>query len=208
MKIEVQTLGLIKANCYLVSTEHAFVIIDPGFVSEAVEAYADQNRGKTGAVLLTHAHFDHIGGAVSLREKFGLPIYISETDAPVLLDPKSTLSDRFHAHVLPFEADYRLHDGEEFSVGDIAVRILFTPGHTPGSAVFWINGSLFSGDTLFYRAVGRTDHVGGNDLRIAESVRGLYSLAEETTVYPGHGQPTTIGEEKKYNPVVRGEEAD
>lgn len=202
MEIRAIHLGLIKTNCYLISTDKAAVVIDPGFKTEITADFLKANEGKARMILITHAHFDHIGGAEALRNETGAEIGIGELDAPALTDTELNLSDKFHAHIAPFSADRTFCDGEKFSVGDIDFEVILTPGHTVGGVSYLSGESLFSGDTLFAGAVGRTDMPGGSLKALKKSLKRLIALPNETKVYPGHGDFTTVGYEKENNMFV------
>lgn len=202
MEIRVLHLGHIKTNCWLVSTENAAVVIDPGFKSEAAAKFLNAAEGKARMILITHAHFDHIGGAEYLRREAGVEIGIGEADAPVLADPELNLSNKFHAHVRPFAADLLFKDGECFNVGDIPFKVILTPGHTAGSVAYLSKDRLFSGDTLFAGAVGRVDLPGGNAKALKRSLKRLTSLPPETQVFPGHGDCTVIAAERDAERLV------
>lgn len=202
MEIRAIHLGLIKTNCYLISTDKAAVVIDPGFKTEITADFLKANEGKARMILITHAHFDHIGGAEALRDETGVEIGIGELDAPALKDTEFNLSDKFHAHIAPFSADRTFCDGEKFSVGDIDFEVILTPGHTVGGVSYLSGESLFSGDTLFAGAVDRTDMPGGSLKALKKSLKRLIALPNETKVYPGHGDFTTVGYEKENNMFV------
>lgn len=204
MEIRALRLGYIGVNCYLVSTEKAAVVIDPGFKNEKVTEFLQKNSNKEKIILLTHAHFDHIGGADDLRSLTNTKIAIGEFDAEGLKDTNKNLSDRFHAKLKPFSADILLKNDDEFYVGDIHFKVIHTPGHTSGGVCFLTDDILFSGDTLFFESVGRTDFFDGDAKALEKSVKELYKLNDNTRVLPGHGPETTILHEKKNNPFVRG----
>lgn len=203
MEIKTIPLGMIQANCYCVSGEEGAVVIDPGYSSEEVAKFLKQNREKECLILLTHGHFDHVAGAPHLREETNVPIAIGKNDAVMLRNNEYNLSTRFGAEYTPFDADRLLSDGEEFQLGDLSVRVIETPGHTMGGVCYLMGGVLFSGDTLFCESIGRTDHPYADTATLLQSVRKLYSLPDETLVYPGHGTTTTIEHEKNWNPFVR-----
>ena len=202
MEIRVIHLGLIKTNCFLLSGEKAAVVIDPGFKSELTADFLNQNSDKERLILITHAHFDHIGGAEQLRRDTGVKIAVGEYDNPDLADPEINLSNKFHAGVEPFGADILLKDGESLTVGDITFKVILSPGNTKGEVCFLTGDCLFSGDTLFKGAIGRTDFPGGDLKTLKRSVKRLISLPDETKVYPGHGDFTTIAFEKENNMFV------
>lgn len=199
MEIRVIHLGLIKTNCYLISSDKAAVVIDPGFKSELTARFLNENADKERLILITHAHFDHIGGADELRQLTGVKIGIGAKDADDLSDPNINLSDKFHAGVEPFCADILFNDGDEFTVGDIPFKVILTPGHTVGEVCYLSGDNLFSGDTLFKGSVGRTDFPGGDTKTLLRSVKKLLTLSGTAKVYPGHGDFTTIAEEKNNN---------
>lgn len=199
MRIKTLHLGLIKTNCYLISTEMAAVVIDPGFDRPETLEFLKDNSDKERLILLTHAHFDHIGGAETLREKTGVKIGIGELDADGLADTDINLSDIFHANIVPFKPDLVFKNGDIIKVGDIEFKVIGTPGHTEGGICYLTGDCLFSGDTLFENSVGRTDFPGGDIKALKRSVKRLMTLPADTKVYPGHGYFTTIAREKEYN---------
>ncbi len=202
MEIRVAHLGLIKTNCYLLKTDKAAVVIDPGFDRDVVTEFLKENEDKERLILLTHAHFDHIGGADALRKETGTKIGIGKLDAPALTDTILNLSDMFHAHIEPFSADYTYSDGDLITVGDITFKVIFTPGHTVGGVSYLSGDCLFSGDTLFENSIGRTDFKGGDIKAMKKSLKKLISLGGSIKVYPGHGDSTTIAREKEFNMFV------
>lgn len=204
MNITKLEIGLLKSNCYLISSEKAAICIDPGYYDERIRLFFEENSDKQRMILLTHTHFDHVGAAERLRSETGVKIAIGRIEEPSLHDPAVTLSDRFHAHIAPFGADKTIDDGEKFSVGDLKISAILTPGHTIGGMCYLINGNLFSGDTLFAGTIGNTTHPGGDGDRLLRSVEQLaYMLPDETPVYPGHGKSTDMGTEKRTNPFLR-----
>jgi len=203
MEIKVVQLGYIGTNCYLISSDDAAVVIDPGFISEKVAEFLNENSQKNRAILLTHAHFDHISGVPSLKEKINVSVYAGADEKANLLDPEINLTARFHAKTNGFEADGYLTHGEILKIGSLEFKVLHTPGHTTGGVSYLLDNNLFSGDTLFYESVGRTDFPGGDFGVLESSIMELYNLPESVVVFPGHGESTTIGHEKKYNPFVR-----
>ncbi len=205
MEINVIPLGDIQANCYLISTDKAAVVIDPGFNSSAVTNFLKTASDKERLILLTHSHFDHIGGAASLRNDTDTKIAIGKLDNYALSNTQFNLADLFHAKLTPFSADILLDNGDEISVGDITFKVIYTPGHTVGGVCYLTENILFSGDTLFCGSIGRTDFYGGNYEVLENSIKNLYyTLPEDTVVLSGHGEKTTIKQEKFENPYIRG----
>lgn len=204
MEIKVLPLGLIGANCYMIKGKMGAVLIDTGAHNPALEEFLKENQDKERLILLTHPHFDHIGGALELREKTGVKIAIGKNDAEGLLDQNINLSKPFHINLEPFSADITFCDGEEFSVGDLKFKVIETPGHTKGSMCYLIEDCLFSGDTLFEGSVGRTDFPGGDIETLNKSLRKLMGFEDSIKVFSGHGDATTIGRERNSNPFLKG----
>ena len=193
MNIQKLVLGDYQTNCYLVSDENGdAAVIDPGYTPEVVLA-ATQRLGLTvRAVLLTHGHFDHVGGVKGVMEAAHCPVYGSEVDLtlPEPLRHGLTLTD-FYA------------EGDEIAVGTLRFAVLETPGHTPGSVCLRCGAALFSGDTLFAGSCGRTDLAGGSGAAMRRSLSRLAAIDADLTVYPGHGPASTLAEEKRTNPYLR-----
>lgn len=202
MEIKTIPLGEIKTNCYLVSSQKAAIVIDPGFASEETESFLKANSDKEILILLTHAHFDHIGDALRLKEVASTKIAIGELDNPALSDASVNLSYMFGSQIKPFSADLLFKDGDEHRIGDLSFKVILTPGHTKGGVCYLFGDKLFSGDTLFFESVGRTDLPGGDFSVLKESVYRLFELDDKTAVFPGHGPETTIEHEKNHNPYV------
>lgn len=197
--MNIKTLNLENTNCYMISTESTAIVIDPAYKSGQVENFLTENSEKERLILITHAHFDHIGDAERLRKNCGVRIAIGELDNPALSDNIVNEGANFGINIEPFSADILLKDGEVFSVGDLEVKVFLTQGHTVGGVCYYINGNLFTGDILFYRGFGNTCFHGGNRRKIVESLKFLFnSFPLETPVYSGHGIATTIGAEKSY----------
>lgn len=203
MTIRCLPLGALQANCYLLSDEEgATAVIDPGDEAGTILETVRAGELAVEAILLTHAHFDHILAADELRRETGAPVYVYETDAPALADPRRNLTVLAKGGAGPLRADHLLKDGEELRVGRLAVSVLHTPGHTPGSCCFLCGDALFSGDTLFAGSIGRTDFPGGDDQAMAASLRMLAALEPGIRVFPGHGESTTLSKERMENPYL------
>ena len=213
-KIRTCVVGMISTNCYLVYRDEAGtgpeetrpgVIIDPGDNAAYVEHQCLQLRIQPQAILLTHGHFDHLLAAGELREHFQIPIYAGEAEMGMLRDPDLNLSP-MAGDPVSLTADRWLRNKEMVSLLSADWKVLHTPGHTAGSVCYYIEeeGLLFSGDTLFYESYGRTDLPTGSSSAIINSLTEVvFALPEETWVWPGHGETTRIGHEKKYNPAAR-----
>ncbi|MGE5553715.1 MAG: MBL fold metallo-hydrolase [Betaproteobacteria bacterium] len=208
-EVTIQTLpvGLLSTNCYLVTDPESgeMLVIDPGAEPERILAAIRASRARVVAIVNTHGHWDHIGANGAVKEATGAPLVIHAADAPWLgIIHTSTRSGMHLPH--PVEsppADRLLRGEEELSLGRHRVRVIHTPGHTPGGVCLYLPGLLFAGDTLFAGSVGRTDLPGGSLSALLSAIREkLFTLPEETVVYPGHGPTTTIGDERSLNPYV------
>lgn len=195
MDIITLPLGSYQTNCYLVSADGSdtCIVIDPGYAPEQV-LLAARNAGKRiEAVLLTHGHFDHVGGVKGIAQAVRCPVYLCEADL--------SMPETFTAGPLYYTDSYG--EGALLDLAGLSIRVLHTPGHTPGSVCLCCEDVMFSGDTLFWGSCGRTDLPGGSWATIQKSLRRLAALEGDYTVYPGHGQSTTLSDERKYNPYMR-----
>ncbi len=201
MDIKIVVVGDLGVNCYILSQDDKAILIDPGADYQKIK---NELNGKiVEAVLLTHGHFDHTG-AVKQFQNDGAKVFVSKEDAQMLLDGYTSLAQPFGYPFIPIKADITFDDNDILDLINIKIQVILTPGHTTGSACFLIDNVLFSGDTLFKRSIGRTDFPGGDFEVISHSIRNkLYVLKEETVVYSGHGEQTTIKEEKNLNMFVR-----
>ena len=193
MKITRMTLGDYATNCYIVSDDQGVcAVIDPGYTPEKILAKIKELGLTVGAILLTHGHFDHIGGVQAIAE---------ETDCRVYVHPaEKSLPPCFVQGTLYYTDFYR--DGDTVKVGDLTFEVLETPGHTMGSVCLLCEDAMFSGDTLFARSCGRTD-MGGDWDTILKSLHRLSLLEKDYQIYPGHGAYTTLAQEKKYNSYMK-----
>lgn len=203
MTIRCLPLGPMQANCYLLSDDEGqTAVIDPGDEAASILEAVRANGLSVAWILLTHAHFDHMLAADEIRRATGAPLAVYEADAPAMTEPRRSLTMLVQDPPPPFTADRLLTDGEELAVGELRLTVLHTPGHTPGSCCFLCGDTLFSGDTLFAGAIGRTDFPGGDDQAMTASLRLLTALEPHMQVYPGHGESTTLGREKAENPYL------
>lgn len=188
------------ANSYfLTQDEKTAVVIDPAQPRIADEA---KRRGLTVThVLLTHGHFDHIGGCAALQAE-GAKVGCLAKEAPLALG-KNNMADYFGGHVPPFSVDFTFGDGDILSLDGMQFLVIATPGHTAGGACFCIGDHLFTGDTLFAGDIGRSDLPTGSGAQLTESVKKLYALQGDFTVCPGHGEDTTLEYERHNNGWVR-----
>lgn len=207
IKVYCIRVSVFVTNCYLVlneETKEGF-LVDPGDYEERILQMLREKEVKLSAVYLTHGHLDHMMAAERIREEYGVPVYCHESEIEVLEDPEQNLTARFVRRGYCLEKVIPLKDAEEFTAAGMQVKLIHTPGHTPGGCCYYLpeEGILFSGDTLFYRSIGNTEFPGGSMSILARSIREkLYVLPEETIVYAGHGEATDIGSEKQENPYV------
>ena len=191
-------LGDLRTNCYVPgngATGRA-VIIDPAAEAGAIETVLKENNLAAEAILLTHGHYDHIGALA----EFDLPVYVESSDADCLNDPAKNLSVLFGEGIKFGKPVIKIKDGDVLDIAGFKLKVIHTPGHTRGSTCFLVGNILFSGDTLFYRGIGRTDLPGGSYEQIIGSIREkLLLLDRAVNVYPGHGPSTTIGDEQTGN---------
>lgn len=206
-RIKTCVLGPVSTNCYLVynDTTKEAVAVDPGDNGDYILNKCSELGIKLQAVLLTHGHFDHIGAAPQIARSFNIPVYASETEDGMLADTSLNMAAHFTGHSLSFHADRLVHDGDKLELLGYRWNVIATPGHTSGSVCFYLpeEGVLLSGDTLFQDSYGRTDLPTGSSRALVDSViRKLFVLPGDTMVYPGHGEPTTIGYEAQNNPIA------
>ncbi len=200
VKIEGMRVGFINTNCYIiynVLTKEG-CIVDPGGSAEKILAFINSRDIKSVSIYLTHGHFDHISAAKEIKEKTKAKIYAFETEKELMANPNANCAYMFDSDIT-LNADELLSDGQKVSFAGIEAKVINTPGHTKGSCCYYLEkeGILFSGDTLFYRTHGRTDLPTGSGADIVRSMEEiLFKLPKDTKVYPGHGEFTTIGNEK------------
>jgi glyoxylase-like metal-dependent hydrolase (beta-lactamase superfamily II) len=198
---------MLQCNCSIFGDEvsREGIVIDPGDDVSEIEAILDRHRLRLKAIVITHAHIDHIGGAQKLKASRGAPVYMNRYDQP--LNDALDMQAGWLGIPTPerAEVDTDARDGDTVRMGETEMHVLHTPGHTQGSLSLWIpaENKIVAGDTLFRESIGRTDLPGGDSRQILRSIREkLFSLPEDSVVITGHGPSTTIGHEKVYNPFV------
>ena len=199
VKVKFLVMGAIENNVYLIDDGETAFVVDP--TSDAERIVRELGGRTPEAIVLTHAHWDHVGAAARLRELTGARTIASSIDAPVIAGERKL--DPSHRPFTPCPVDQVVEDGDEVAIGSMSWKVMFTPGHTPGSMCLYLDPAgregapvLVSGDTLFAGTHGRTDFVGGDPAAMGKSLRRLAELPDDTIVLPGHNDLTTIGREK------------
>lgn len=197
--------GRLENNIYLVADEKSSeaVLIDATQDLPEIQKAVKDLGVKVKYILLTHGHFDHIFGLNSLKKSLNAPAVICKDDL-VISDNINEFTRLFGLpDSVPPKYDMYIKDGDEILLGSYKIKVIHTPGHTEGGVCYLVDGKLFSGDTLFRGSVGRTDLFGGNFDKLSDSIKNkLFKLDDKTEVFPGHGDMTTIGFEKKYNEII------
>ncbi len=205
MIIKTLAVGPIMANCFILGCEETLeaAVIDPGDEADRILFALAESNLTTKLIINTHGHFDHVGANKRLNEVTGAPILIHPLDTPML----SQLANSAAAWGMKADnspaPDRELQDGDNVTFGKMTLKVLHTPGHTPGGISLYTDNEVFVGDTLFAGSIGRTDFPGGSFETLRESIQQkLFKLSDDLKVYPGHNQATTIGVEKRNNPFV------
>ena len=200
------TVGAFQENCYLVEDPktNAVAIVDPGSEPERIVEAVQQSGGRVEAIWITHAHVDHIGAIAPLKRKYDVPVWLHPLDEPLY---------RFggrqaQLYGIPYEEppapDRRFAEGEKVKLGSLELDVIHVPGHAPGHVVIYGHGNALVGDCLFAGSIVRTDLPFSNPSQLEASLKRIASLPPETVVHPGHGDSTTIGEERLSNPFLNG----
>jgi glyoxylase-like metal-dependent hydrolase (beta-lactamase superfamily II) len=206
MKYETIVVGALETNCYLMYCEETRkgAVVDPGADPDKIFQVIDRAKIQPVILINTHGHIDHIGANKDIKDKYGIPLYIHEGDKEMLaLGHQSEISIFLGAKESPAPDEY-LKEGDEIKINNSFLKVIHTPGHSPGSVCLLGDGLLLSGDTLFNMGVGRTDLPGGSWEELERSIRSkIFALPEDIMVLPGHGPSTTVGREKNSNPFIR-----
>lgn len=205
MILEGVSVGAMEVNCYILASKDksSAIIIDPGDEFHKINEIVEKHNLSPKIVINTHGHYDHIG----CDDKFSVPVYVHKDDIPLLRDPRLNLSALFGISYSVKSEIKPLEDNDTIELEEIHLKVIHVPGHTPGGIALFMDGPqdkiVFTGDTLFFQGVGRSDLNGGNEGLLTSSIRNkLFILPEETVILPGHGLSSTIGQEKRDNPFL------
>lgn len=206
MLVETLVTGPLEENCYLAidAASREAVIVDPGEDASEILAMIAVRGLTLRHILLTHAHFDHIGAVAAVQRATAAPVSLHQAESANL--ERAALQAAYFGFPPPepLAVATWLEGGEVLTFGALQLQVLFTPGHSPGGCCFYGDGRLFSGDLLFRQSIGRSDLPGGDAAQLIHSIRTLlFPLPDETVVHPGHGESTTLASEKKFNPFLR-----
>ncbi len=199
-------LGRLETNCYLLidENEEKAAVVDPGAdESRLYQMLEDAGVTHLDYILLTHGHYDHIGGVAKLKEKYGGKICIHTLDSDFPRKPSLNLAHELFGILTPFDSDILLDHDDLLCFGTHSIKVMHTPGHTHGSCCFLCDDLLFSGDTLFCGSMGRTDFPTGSFQEMMKSLKTLYEMEGDYHVFPGHGPESTLSWERKNNPYMR-----
>ena len=200
------TVGAFQENCYLVEDPktNAIAIVDPGSEPERIVDAIDKSGGRVEAIWITHAHVDHIGAIAPLKKKYDVPVWLHPLDEPLY----RVGGRQAQLYGIPYEEppapDRRFAEGERVKLGALELDVIHVPGHAPGHVVIYGHGNALVGDCLFAGSIGRTDLPFSNPSQLEASLKRIAALPPETVVHPGHGDSTTIGEERLSNPFLNG----
>ena len=201
MHIITMNLGELDTSCYLlISEEGNAAMIDPAGECDKIIDILSKNSLTLTKILLTHGHFDHTGAVAELKEITGAKVYIHTDDECMLNDTIKNVAYLVPGYEYkPFEADVLLTGGDMIFLDELDISVMHTPGHTKGSVMYFVNDCIFTGDTIFEGSVGRTDFYSGDISAQRETLKRISALRTNYTLYPGHGEATTLDDEKKYN---------
>ncbi|EDT86959.1 MBL fold metallo-hydrolase [Clostridium botulinum] len=197
MDIKTIPVGIYNANCYLLIDQDKCAIIDSGGDPEDIIKIIEDNNLIPQFILLTHGHIDHVGGVEAIKDKYNIPFYINRKDEDLIKEAEYIFGN-FGKYK---NADEYLVEGKEFQLGNLKIKAIETPGHSPGGMSFLVNNVIFTGDTLFRESIGRSDFIGGSHNTLINSIQSKITVLDpDIYVLPGHGPQSTIGYEKDNNP--------
>ena len=206
MDVETLTVGAFGSNCFIIQNERSeALVVDPGDEAERIIGYIGSRRLQVAAYLITHGHIDHVTGLAAVAKAFPAPIAMHPVDMAWAFSSNNQMLPYYDVPERPAVIERELAEGQEWTDIGYTYTILELPGHSPGHVGFYFEqaGVLFSGDVLFQGSVGRTDLPGGDGRVLTQTLKRLAKLPDETRVYCGHGDCTTIGDEKRHNPYIQ-----
>lgn len=199
--IEFLPIGF-SANCYAIICDEEIALIDVGAFTNEIMEFVKKNSDNIKYILFTHDHFDHIGGVEEVLKHCKAKVCIHKDDASGLENSNYSLCGMAGVPQPNITPDITFSGGEELPLGKDKIKVIHTPGHTDGCVCYLVEDVLFSGDTLFFESVGRTDFVTGNSMELQNSLKKIISLKGISRVYTGHGEPTTLEHERKHNFLI------
>lgn len=201
MKVKKMPVGMYAANCYILIEEESKVgcIVDPGGDADFVMEEAEKSNIDIKFILLTHGHVDHVGAVSTIKKKLNIPVYISKEDKELMNKNQMVFGEMWNET----PEDKEIKDGDILELGNLKIKCIATPGHTPGGMCFLVENVVFTGDTLFYSSIGRTDFPGGNHRQLISSINNkLMVLKDDIIVLPGHERDSIIRFEREHNPFL------
>lgn len=200
MIVKPLVLGELRTNCYLIINDKGnCIVIDPADEKDKIISEIKSQNLSLKAILLTHGHFDHIMATNALKKEFDCPVIIGDADEEMLKDDLKNAAVLLGMHVEKILADKKVNDKDVLDIDDFRIKVIATPGHTKGSVCYVLEDNIFSGDTIFFECVGRTDLYGGDAVKLMTSLKKLKDLEGEYKIFSGHGRETTLSYEKEYN---------
>lgn len=205
MKIHTLNLGELRSNCYVVETAPGrCIIVDLGGDADYLMSFLKMNKLKLTKILLTHGHFDHIGGVEEVRSLTGAEVFVHVNDSEMLTSEKYSLASRMSYNpFIPVTLWTAVEEDAIIQDGELSFKVIHTPGHSGGSVCYICDDVIFSGDSLFNCSIGRTDFLGSNSIDMKKSLKKLSLLDGDYKVLPGHNMPTTLDFERKMNPYMK-----
>jgi len=204
VKIYPLVVGRLQTNCYILQSGKEAIVVDAGDEADRIRRFLADSGAKPSMIIATHTHFDHVLGVEGLRAETSAPFLIHKDDLPMLESMQARVQQFMGFRVPPPpKVDSYLKEGDQLALGNETLRVIHTPGHSPGSISLAGRNYVLTGDALFNQSIGRTDLPGGDyEILISSIKQKLFQLDDSTAVYPGHGPETTIGDEKLANPFV------
>lgn len=200
-KIKRIVTGSIEENCYIIYEDQTALIVDPGADFQKIMNTIEDLQVAPKAILLTHCHYDHIGALEETRKTYAVPVYVSPLEKDWLMNPALNLSQSLTHPIIAQPAEFEFEAMKDYSIGGLDFRVVPTPGHSPGGVSFIFSDFVVTGDALFKNSVGRSDLPFSNTEDLLNGIKEqLFTLADTMKIYPGHGEESTIGQEKMLNP--------